>query len=59
MFGIKKCSSLLVNDCQLLKVKKRDSVIETSLNDGAHTVFIKTNIDAKKTCPELTKYKSE
>ena len=48
MFGIKKCSSLVVNDCQLLKVKKRDSVIETSLNDGAHTVFIKTNIDAKK-----------
>ena len=63
MFWIKKCSSLLGNDCHLLKVKRRDSIIETSLNDRAHTVFMKTSITLRrktqKTYPELTKYKSE
>ena len=46
-------NALLGNDCHLLKVKRRDSIIATSINDRAHTVFMKTNItfereDAKK-----------
>ena len=36
------------NDCHLLKVKRRDSIIETSLNDRAHNVFIKTKCNFEK-----------
>ena len=36
------------SDCHLLKVKKRYSVIETSLNDRVHTVFIKTKYNFEK-----------
>ena len=60
---IKKCCSLLGIDCHLLKVKRRDSIIETSLNDKAHTKSMKTSITlsrkTQKNCPELMKYKSE
>ena len=63
--GSKKSSYFPGNDCHLLKVKRKNSIIATSLNDRAHTMFVKTMItlsrktQKKKAFPELRKYKSE